>query len=69
MAPAPVAHFDLVSPSGFESEALRGRSFSASERRLNESTRTILDARYEKVREAGVIVGQGCWLRWRSTSP
>jgi len=37
---------------------LRSRGFSASERHLNESTRAILDARYEKVCEAGVIVSQ-----------
>lgn len=39
-----------------------------AERRLSENyPYLILDARYEKVREAGVIVSQAVLSRWRST--
>jgi transposase-like protein len=39
-----------------------------AERPSMRATRTILDARCEKVREA-VIVSQAVLLRWRSTRP
>jgi len=44
-------------------------SFKAfAERRLSENhPYLILDARYEKVREAGLSSARPCWWQWRST--
>ena len=50
-------------------KSLDERLRAFAERRLDERyPYLILDARYEKVREAGIILSRRYWSRWRSTT-